>query len=417
MNMRLATNLVMTAAAMVSVQTAHSGGPAEYEVTAIIAGFECGDHLAAVTAFALNETGDVVGFVTCSLVQRAFRWTAESGLELIPMPPQTSRSRALAISGSKVVGWYDNEQLELGTTGFLYDFETDQFTSLGTLPGGNTSEAHGVNSAGEIVGFWGDVVNGPFPLAFIWRNGKMSDIHPDFGTSRSVPSDINSNSLLTGWMGQAPQTDARAFIWENGKITELPPIPRGFTSIGEAINQTGLVTGEGAVVLDDGKTTVVRSFLWADNQMADLGTLPGTTFTRARDIDCQNRIVGYCHNQFLTDQAAFIWQDGVITALNDLIPFDPNLNLERAMGINQLGQVAVAARSDDLDASVGVLLSPIKKGILGDLNNDGQVGVKDLLILLGSWGPCEDCAPCPADLDGTGVVGVSDLLILLGNWG
>ncbi len=131
----------------------------------------------------------------------------------------------------------------------------------------------------------------------------------------------------------------------------------------------------------------------------------------------QNRIVGYCHNQFLTDQAAFIWQDGVITALNDLIPFDPNLNLERAMGINQLGQVAVAARSDDLDASVGVLLSPIKKGILGDLNNDGQVGVKDLLILLGSWGPCEDCAPCPADLDGTGVVGVSDLLILLGNWG
>ena len=418
MNMRLATNLVMTAAAMVSVQTAHSGGGGpEYEVTAIMAGFVCGDHLAAVSPWALNEAGDVAGYVTCSLVQRAFRWTAETGLELIPMPPQTSRSRALAISGSKVVGWYDNEQLELGTTGFLYDFETDQFTSLGTLPGGNTSEARGINALGEIVGFWGDVVNGPFPLAFIWRNGKMSDIHPDFGTSRSVPSDINSNSLLTGWMGSSILSDARAFIWENGEITELPPIPRGFTSIGEAINQNGLVTGEGAVVLEDGKTTVVRSFLWADNQMTDLGTLPETTFTRARDIDCQKRIVGSGHNQFLTDQAAFIWQEGVITALNDLIPFDPNLNLESAMGINNAGQIAVAARSDDLDASVGVLLSLIENGIPGDLDNDGQVGVKDMLILLGDWGSCDNCSNCPADLDNNCVVGVPDLLILLGNWG
>ncbi len=53
-------------------------------------------------------------------------------------------------------------------------------------------------------------------------------------------------------------------------------------------------------------------------------------------------------------------------------------------------------------------------GILGDLNGDGVVDVSDLLILLGEWGPCDDC---PADLNGDGVVDVSDLLILLGNWG
>ena len=53
----------------------------------------------------------------------------------------------------------------------------------------------------------------------------------------------------------------------------------------------------------------------------------------------------------------------------------------------------------------------------GDLDGDGTVGVKDLLILLGSWGPCDDCADCPADLDDDCTVGVKDLLILLGNWG
>ena len=49
-----------------------------------------------------------------------------------------------------------------------------------------------------------------------------------------------------------------------------------------------------------------------------------------------------------------------------------------------------------------------------DLDDDGAVGVSDLLILLGAWGPCPDCS---ADLDGNGSVGVSDFLALLGGWG
>ncbi len=53
-----------------------------------------------------------------------------------------------------------------------------------------------------------------------------------------------------------------------------------------------------------------------------------------------------------------------------------------------------------------------------DLDCNWTVGVKDLLILLGSWGPCDPPpAPCDADLDCDGTVGVLDLLILLGEWG
>ena len=53
----------------------------------------------------------------------------------------------------------------------------------------------------------------------------------------------------------------------------------------------------------------------------------------------------------------------------------------------------------------------------GDLDCDGSVGVKDMLIMLGNWGRCGDCDDCPADLDRDCSVGVKDLLILLGNWG
>ena len=51
--------------------------------------------------------------------------------------------------------------------------------------------------------------------------------------------------------------------------------------------------------------------------------------------------------------------------------------------------------------------------MLADMNNDQRVNGSDLGVLLGAWGPCDDC---PADLNHDGHVGGSDLGILLGNW-
>ncbi len=50
----------------------------------------------------------------------------------------------------------------------------------------------------------------------------------------------------------------------------------------------------------------------------------------------------------------------------------------------------------------------------GDIDSSGDVGVKDLLLLLGAWGPNPGHR---ADFDEDGFVGVKDLLILLGAWG
>ena len=54
--------------------------------------------------------------------------------------------------------------------------------------------------------------------------------------------------------------------------------------------------------------------------------------------------------------------------------------------------------------------------IPGDLNHDGHIDGGDLLILLGMWGPCNDCNACAADLDSDCLVGPSDLILLLGDW-
>jgi hypothetical protein len=80
---------------------------------------------------------------------------------------------------------------------------------------------------------------------------------------------------------------------------------------------------------------------------------------------------------------------------------------------NRVYPVYLSTVNGDADIYTNVITFPRD----GDLDGDGSVGVKDLLILLGSWGPCDDCDDCPADLDGDCLVGVKDLLILLGNWG
>ena len=50
----------------------------------------------------------------------------------------------------------------------------------------------------------------------------------------------------------------------------------------------------------------------------------------------------------------------------------------------------------------------------GDLNCDGVVNVSDLLMVIGTWGPCDGCR---TDIDGDHVVSVIEILLVIDNWG
>ena len=51
---------------------------------------------------------------------------------------------------------------------------------------------------------------------------------------------------------------------------------------------------------------------------------------------------------------------------------------------------------------------------IGDLDNDGEVGISDLLAVIEAWGAC---GGCNADLNGDNVVNVTDLLSVVEAWG
>ena len=69
---------------------------------------------------------------------------------------------------------------------------------------------------------------------------------------------------------------------------------------------------------------------------------------------------------------------------------------------------------DSGDLAMKIEGTPVEPACPWDVDDNGSIGVSDLLSLLASWGPCKEC---PADFDSDGNVGVSDLLALLANWG
>ena len=99
--------------------------------------------------------------------------------------------------------------------------------------------------------------------------------------------------------------------------------------------------------------------------------------------------------------------------LNDLIVSETSLELITARAINDQGAIVGSGKTPE-GVGHAFFARPLRAG---DLNLDAFVDAFDLAVLLGSWGPCADCANCPADLDNDCTVGPADLAILLGNWG
>ncbi len=78
---------------------------------------------------------------------------------------------------------------------------------------------------------------------------------------------------------------------------------------------------------------------------------------------------------------------------------------------SHVGLIAVLLCSGLSIASAGEVPCP------ADLDGNGTVRAPDLALLLGSWGPCDDCDDCPADFNDDCKVNAADLAQLLGAWG
>jgi probable HAF family extracellular repeat protein len=183
-------------------------------------------------------------------------------------------------------------------------------------------------------------------------------------------------------------------------------LPGGSWSVAFAANDHDVVVGYGES-LPSGVSHAIR---WSDGTTIDLGVLPGYLRSFAFGITNDGLIMGWCTGPGLWDKA-FVWKNGVMHALDDLVPRRMGLHVLRADAVNSLGSIAASgyliAGTDP-----ALILTPGRSPPT-DLTGDCQTGPYDLAILLANWGNADSAA----DLNADGTVNAVDLAMLLANWG
>ena len=130
----------------------------------------------------------------------------------------------------------------------------------------------------------------------------------------------------------------------------------GAGNFGCAINNRGIVAGQ--ATLSDNKTW--HPVLWEDGIVSDLGVLPGDLVGIAAGINNRGEVVGAsvsAPGPATGNPRAYVWQNGVMTDLNSLVPARSPLYLLTAIAINDSGEIVGFGATDDGDLH-GFLATP-----------------------------------------------------------
>jgi len=89
-------------------------------------------------------------------------------------------------------------------------FERGVMKDLGTLPGGGSSAAYGINDRGQIVG--SSTAASGYAHAFLFEHGVMKDLGMLPGGNQSIAQGINNRGQIAGYSATA-YSPWHAVLW------------------------------------------------------------------------------------------------------------------------------------------------------------------------------------------------------------
>ncbi len=213
---------------------------------------------------------------------------------------------------------------------FIYDHG---LKLLGGLRGYLNSFATTINDRGQILGHSynpSDGLDGQAGHAFLYSNGHIAELGSLPGWPYDGASGINNRGQIAANTEDSSGVDGIAFLISDGHKIPLGTLPGDNNSIAKAINASGQIVG-----LSSGQTTM-HAFLYSNGRMTGLGALPGDYASAVFGINDRGQVVGESEG---STQRGFLYSNGVMQDLNDLIPPNSGWQLLRAAGINNKGQI------------------------------------------------------------------------------
>jgi probable HAF family extracellular repeat protein len=297
-------------------------------------------------ALSINESGIIAGWASGAQIGKHPVLWIDGVIQDLGSPPGFEVGEAVAVNDVGQVA-VTGEASPQSYRGFLW--EEDTWTDLGVLPGREWCIPEDIDGLGRIVGTC--LYGGPV-AAFIWEAGELSDLGTLSGAARAYG--INEMGQVVGHC-RATQPggngEQRAFLWEDGVMSELAPLPDRDNSQAFGLNDLGEVVGSSWNPVGPYGLGADRATSWHDGgaEIVDLGQTPGPAVCAgggpypdniALAMNNHGQIVG--HAQCIASggsKAGFLWQDGVMYNLNDLIPPGFGWDLIKATDINDAGEI------------------------------------------------------------------------------
>lgn len=315
-------------------------------------------------AFDVNDAGRVVGAATPpSGNQHAFIWDRGTMTDLGTLGGPNSQASGRNLQRELAIVSETADMDPLGEdfcglhTGFVCRaavWRAGVMTALPTL-GGINSTALEINDQGEIVGTSDDGTADASCAppqkthfqAVVWspKTDKVRKLAPLPGDEVGFALKNNDHGQVVGSSGLCSNTTVgalpigpHAVLWDNGKPINLGSLGDPNLSVAVDINNRGQVIGSAGY--PDG---TLHPFMWTKSTgIRDLGLMsadPADAKNTAFAINDRGQMVGASCDATLSTCRGYLWQNGVMTDINSLLPANSALYVLNPFGINNNGDI------------------------------------------------------------------------------